>query len=1009
MQALPASTVSPLQDLPALPVSHAAALKTWFKANTLKQGFDLIGNGEIYFFSFQRRHAGLITDEQVQATVQMAAGKGKLRFVFKQGACSQCVGRSSGTRCRHVAALAILCLREKDKLLTTLADTFPASPWAEVGGYLYNRMSMGGMQMEIDHQGGVARLLARNDSGLDLCLALSPDAAAETACLARLPGTDTRGPDCSALEELREKLELLSATANERELNLHGSRSRQQQMERSLFLHLARLCFLHLPQDALQTSEDSQGRYSLRACVGEKEIFHLRLPRQHTWELLDRLAPAEKNTKPATAELAEQFCRVYFADQGGDLVVEHWCRLADGTEYSLEELEEHRYGTRYRVDDRLFSLQPIPENLRLREEEKKQLSLFGDSTTMGTRKKTRFIIPSAKIARFTADHAEQLHSGHHRVAREILDMEIVQVPDTLVLDQYSEQDNWCYLAGWYGLGSHQIRLVELLQAVDASQSLLVGPVTLQLDKSVLAWFHRLGIDRIVDDDQGQRIRLRRSEFLALAGLIGKLELPSNPTPGSLPEFILDQARQPEITAAAMPAHLRAYQRHGAAWMYQLQQYRLGGILADDMGLGKTHQALALVSLSAREESRVLLVCPAAVLHHWPEKQERFFPDLSLAVYHGPGRDLGEALGSRIVLTTYGVLRRDGNLLAEINFQLVIFDEMHYLKNRSTAAYEAAAKLQADAVFGLTGTPVENKITELGSLFSLCLPALFGLKGVQRMFHRGDSRKNRQALQRFVSPFILRRTRAQVLDDLPECSEDIRLCSLSREQVAAYRQAADQALGNLDAEETLPDFSYVLTTIIRLKQICNHLAQLEKSRDWSRYPSGKWDEFTRLVHQSLETELKVVVFSQFTTMLDLIEAWLRSEKIGHVGLRGSVPAEKRGRLIHRFNTDPDCRVCCASLLAGGTGIDLTGAQVVIHYDRWWNPAKEEQATARVHRMGQRHPVQVYKLVTVGTLEEKIHRLIEKKRQLAAELVVEDDSSILKTLDRAELADLFRLSQ
>jgi SNF2 family DNA or RNA helicase len=159
---------------------------------------------------------------------------------------------------------------------------------------------------------------------------------------------------------------------------------------------------------------------------------------------------------------------------------------------------------------------------------------------------------------------------------------------------------------------------------------------------------------------------------------------------------------------------------------------------------------------------------------------------------------------------------------------------------------------------------------------------------------------------------------------------------------------------------------------------------------------------------MEAGLKVVVFSQFTTMLDIIEAWLASEQIGYVQIRGSVEAGERSRRIKTFNTGKQCRVCCASLLAGGTGIDLTGAQVVIHYDRWWNPAKEEQATARVHRMGQRHPVQVYKLVTTGTLEEKIHRLIEKKRALAAELIVEDDGSVLKTLSREELAGLFQFS-
>jgi superfamily II DNA or RNA helicase len=807
---------------------------------------------------------------------------------------------------------------------------------------------------------------------------------------------------------VEEKLTTETATDNEKMLNEHGSRSKQQHMDTSLPMQLAKLCFLHLGTDSPQISGNDQGIYSLHTPPAEAPVFTLTLPRDHTWELLDKLKAGGSSGKSSSPARARQFCRVAFADNGRDIVVENWCRLADGREFRLQELETHRYGTRYRVDDLIFSLKPIPEKERLAAaRERRQLSLFDAPAVPAS--STGFTVPAPEVAAFLAAHRTQLHSGFHQVAAEILDMKIVQMPDRLVLDQYDEDQDWCYLAGWYGMGSHRVRLIDLLRAAESGQSLLVGPVTVQLDRSLLSWFHGLGTDRIVQGDQGDRIRLRRSEFLALTAQVGRLDMERGTDQGTLPEFVLADNGPTHLPTDRLAAHLRPYQQHGTAWMYQLQQYRLGGILADDMGLGKTHQALALVSLLAGGDNRFLLVCPAAVLYHWPEKQERFFPELSLAVYHGQGRDLEQALESQIIVTTYGVLRRDIDLLAETRFRLVVFDEMHALKNRATGAHAAAARLQADTIIGLTGTPVENRISELAGLLSLCLPALFQLAPVRTMFQQGDGPESRERLQRFVAPFLLRRTRAQVLDDLPECSEDIRLCTLSDDQIAAYRQAADQALGRLDDDELLPDFSHVLTTIIRLKQICNHLSQLEKSTDWTLHASGKWDEFTRLLAQSLEADLKVVVFSQFTTMLDIIEAWLTHEKIAHVGLRGSVGAGQRGAMIRRFNSDPDCRVCCASLLAGGTGIDLTGAQVVIHYDRWWNPAKEEQATARVHRMGQHHPVQVYKLVTAGTLEEKIHRIIEEKRRLAADLVVEDDGSILKTLDRSRLADLFRLAR
>ena len=381
----------------------------------------------------------------------------------------------------------------------------------------------------------------------------------------------------------------------------------------------------------------------------------------------------------------------------------------------------------------------------------------------------------------------------------------------------------------------------------------------------------------------------------------------------------------------------------------------------------------------------------------------------MTVHYGPKRNLEEALRSQVMITTYGILRQDADQFADIRFSLVIFDEMHYLKNRKTGIFKAATRLNRAGVIGLTGTPVENSIDELVSLLSLCMVELFDIPQFRQQFKHAETSEQRQRLQGIITPFILRRTREQVLKELPELSEDIRLCRLSEEQVTVYRQVVDQAKGMVDSllgDEAQTEFTTVLATITRLKQTCNHLCQLEKCTDWQRYQSGKWDEFTRLILQCMEGGLKVVVFSQFVAMLNIIEAWLADEDIDFVALRGSVSALKRSKRITRFNEDKECKICCASLLAGGTGIDLTGAQVVIHYDRWWNPAKEEQATARVHRMGQAHPVQVYKLVTEGTLEEKIHHLIEKKRQLAADLIVVDDDSILKTLNREELAGLFQ---
>jgi len=1014
MQPLPPSATTPLQSAPLLPVNHAVALNPWFSKKILEQGFGLLQNNEVRFFSFQRRYAGLVTDENIRAIIQMTEEKDKRLFVFRDGECSQCVGRQGGTRCKHVAALALLCLREHEDNLLPLAELFPTSSWAIISGYLHDRAAITAVNLQIKPLTDHYLLHGRDDTGLDLQVFLSSETTWELLSLFSIDRPEgltlhTDNVMTSAMENLQKDLSRLAATPNEQVLNSHGSKSKQQHLDRSLWMHLARLLFLHLPQEVLKISQDEEGVYQITFPTNDHNLFQLILPRLHTWELLDKLSMLEAPLIPVRAG---QFSKVFFSPDGHDIIIEHWCRLPTDEEYRLKDLSAHRYGTRYLLDNHLFSLESIPAEERLTNQEKKgQLSLFAATPAPDSGARNGFTIKGEAISDFVADNQFQLRCKRHLIAEEILDLKIVNMPTELIIDKYAEDQDWCYLAGWYNLGNHKIRLTELLAAADDGKSLLHGPTTLQLDKSILSWFHQLGVERIEEGGQGERIKLRRSEFLTLAAQIGKIKSTTPAKPATLPAFLLNSDPAEAVPTERIATHLRPYQCHGTNWLYQLQRYRLGGILADDMGLGKTHQALALIDLLAEDDAKFLLVCPAAVLYHWPEKQEKFFPNLSMTVHHGSQRSLKDALASQVVVTTYGLLRRDEEQLADISFRLIIFDEMHFLKNRNTATFEAASQLLADSIIGLTGTPVENKIGELATLLSICLPELFRFEQIRQQFKQGDSPKQRRRLQRLVAPFILRRTRAQVLEDLPECSEDIRLCNLSPDQVTAYRQAVDQAKGMMDSledGESLSDFSHILTTIIRLKQICNHLCQLEKSTYWKLYESGKWDEFTRLLHQCLDGGLKVVVFSQFTSMLDIIEAWLTEEKIDFAGLRGSVAAKERSKRIKRFNTVKKCRVCCASLLAGGTGIDLTGAQVVIHYDRWWNPAKEEQATARVHRMGQRHPVQVYKLVTVGTLEEKIHHLIEKKRALAADLVVEDDGSVLKTLSRRELAGLFQYS-
>ncbi|MFN2354077.1 MAG: DEAD/DEAH box helicase, partial [Desulfopila sp.] len=304
------------------------------------------------------------------------------------------------------------------------------------------------------------------------------------------------------------------------------------------------------------------------------------------------------------------------------------------------------------------------------------------------------------------------------------------------------------------------------------------------------------------------------------------------------------------------------------------------------------------------------------------------------------------------------------------------------------------------------------------LFHICLP---GFLGSERRFkdlyvvphNKGGADKQAtemlEMLGRLIKPFILRRTRGQVLKELPQIIEDTRLCALSDDQVALYRQLIDEGeavVESLQDESSAIPYMNVLAMITRLKQICNHPCLIEGTTDFDHYASGKWDLFVELVEELVDAGMKFVVFSQYTQMLAVIEKYFTTAGIDFCSLDGGMPTQTRQKMIRRFNEDSHCRAFVASLLAGGVGIDLTAAQAVIHYDRWWNPAKEEQATARVHRMGQQHVVQCFRLITRGTLEEKIHRLIDRKKALTTAVIQEDEANIIKQMDRKELTELFR---
>jgi SNF2 family DNA or RNA helicase len=435
-----------------------------------------------------------------------------------------------------------------------------------------------------------------------------------------------------------------------------------------------------------------------------------------------------------------------------------------------------------------------------------------------------------------------------------------------------------------------------------------------------------------------------------------------------------------------------------------------------MGLGKTLQTITLmVTLLERGKAGepFLVACPTSVLPHWRSQIERHAPSvLRPIVHHGAQRRLPKKLGpGDVLLTSYGVLRRDAEALSAIPFSLAAFDEAQNLKNRGTQAYEAADHLVADVKLGLTGTPIENSLGELKALFDLILPGYLGTdKGFEDRYLKEADEDRLTELRRVVSPFVLRRLKSSVLDELPEKIEDVRTCALSDDQVRLYREAVSGRGAELArqieaaADGHLP-YIHVFALLSLLKKICDHpaLAVGDLGRA-GELVSGKWDLYQEILRECLDSGQKVVVFTQFLGMIELMERHLGGLGVGYVKLTGA--SGNRGAIVDRFNHDPDCKVFLGSLKAGGAGIDLVGGSAVIHYDRWWNAAREDQATDRVYRLGQKRAVQVLKLVTEGTLEEKIAAIIEKKRQVMASVVQEDSPELAKVFSTDELLDMLR---
>ncbi len=465
--------------------------------------------------------------------------------------------------------------------------------------------------------------------------------------------------------------------------------------------------------------------------------------------------------------------------------------------------------------------------------------------------------------------------------------------------------------------------------------------------------------------------------------------------------------------AGLDATLRPYQVRGYSWLAFLRRWGLGACLADDMGLGKTVQTLALLvrDQEAGVTHPVLLVCPMAVVGNWSREIARFAPQLSLRIHHGPNRAKSKAALKKaatkasVVLTSYGLLARDRELFEPLTWSGVILDEAQMIKNPNTKTAQAARAMSADYRVALTGTPVENHVGDLWALGQFLNPGLLGTAASFRrdfftpiQLHQDTATAER--LKRLTGPFLLRRLKTDptVIHDLPEKIETTEFCTLTREQATLYAAVVDELDQALAGAQGIQRKGMVLATLSKLKQVCNHPAQFLGDRSAIPNRSGKLSRLTQMLEELLDAGDKALVFTQFKDMGDIIRRYLQ-ETFGRevLFLHGSTARKQRDAMVERFQFAAGPPVFLISLKAGGTGLNLTAATHVFHYDRWWNPAVEAQATDRAFRIGQKRTVQVHPFVCSGTLEERIDEMLAHKREVAARVVSTGEAWLTKLGD------------
>ena len=1003
-------------------------ITTQFNSEVLNQGLRLAEASRITHINFGREAYFAVVSDQYGKLFNVHIMLDPETKVLSKASCG-CFRSSTRTYCHHIVSLVRYVLRPDPQTgsLRSLGDDFQDSFWNEIGWFGFKNFgdSTLGFNAQVNHGGEGIRITFCDRNRREILAFMPGERLVEEflhefydiirrdidgTVFRRMYGRKLKDPNVPSLRRRPWRY-----SDDELEINRKGLKSVRQHMEDSMWHTIAKVGFLVSGRDG--------GAFNFRFLEFKEELIV---------EAIDENDSPILRFVPPRSMIGAVISRAEKKDViGSDLFINpqplqtgYKIELNDSSDLEVIPVVENpdedtsledRYLDRTELEHQLFGTYYLFPNLGFYKISSAPSGLPTDYFSP----QKKITILSEKIGDFLNLCGTVLRSEPAIIVDEsLLNRETLTSYDTLAVNHQTVSPDEVTINIDYKYEDFSISLSDIMEARSQNRRYIVrGSKWIDIQRPEFAWLDGLETRKQVSN----LISLSRSEYLRFLALNDRVEkkYPSariRELAENL-EALKPPTRVPSISA--MKGKLRSYQKNGYGWLWFLYQNRFSGLLCDDMGLGKTHQIMGLMTgilskfVEAQGDVRFLVVCPTTVLNHWLDKVMEYAPFLGPYIYHGTDRLFESAFKDHnLIITSYGIALRDREMLAEYRFELMVLDEVQSIKNKSTKTYAAIRSLQAACIIGLTGTPIENSITELKSLFDITLPGyLLSDSSFESHFRvpieEFSDREAKEKLTKLIRPFTLRRKKEQVLKELPPKIEDIRRCNLSESQVRFYRDVIENQGRDLvqqlkDPESKVP-YMHIFAVLNYLKQICDHPILLEKQgTDYTKYSSGKWDLFIELLDESLRSGQKVVVFSQYVKMLELIEVYLRDIGIEFATIKGST--RKRAEEIKRFNTDRDCMVFSGSLRASGLGIDLTGASVVIHYDRWWNAAREEQATDRVHRIGQTRGVQVFKLLTRNTLEEKIDQIISRKKRLMESVVKQDDKSILKHFSREDLIEL-----